>query len=168
MAITHLKGAYYDSDIQSIWTLNDVGTYEELSLGGGVTIYTGDGSLEGNRIVDLNGHDLSFSQTVSGKTNELALAGNGNNISMSVTVADGFSRVTASFIDIDLVSRDTTNHHGGELIIDAFEALTGATYTDYDTVPTGIKYDADYSATFVDRSLVDKAYVDAAIAAALP
>src|SRR5438045_1525403 len=58
MAITHLKGAYYDSDTQSIWTLDASGTYVQLSIGGGVTIYTGDGSLSGNRTVDLNGHQL--------------------------------------------------------------------------------------------------------------
>lgn len=36
----------------------------------------------------------------------------------------------------------------------------GATFTDARVSPKGIEYAADYSATYVNRSLVDKAYVD--------
>lgn len=64
-------------------------------------------------------------------------------------------------------SQDVTNSKGGTLTIDGFDEANGAVYKDHDVSPTGIKYYADYSATFTDRSLVDKAYVDAAIAAAL-
>ena len=38
---------------------------------------------------------------------------------------------------------------------------SGATFTDLSAVKEGIKYNADYSTTYVDRSLVDKGYVDA-------
>lgn len=46
-----------------------------------------------------------------------------------------------------------------------FELLSSQTiFTDSNPVsPEGIKYAADYSATFVDRSLVDKGYVDNAV-----
>lgn len=53
--------------------------------------------------------------------------------------------------------RDTTI----EFSIDEIGGNTGSFFIDDNrSVPEGIIYDGDYSATFVDRSLVDKGYVD--------
>lgn len=54
-----LKGVYYDDESGALWFLNNSGSYEEISVGG-TTIYTGDGSLEGDRVLNLNGHELQF------------------------------------------------------------------------------------------------------------
>lgn len=62
MARLYLKGAYLDTDDNTLHSLNDAGEYELLPIGGGggVTIYTGDGSLAGNRVVSLNDKTLNF------------------------------------------------------------------------------------------------------------
>lgn len=59
---------------------------------------------------------------------------------------------------------------GGDMILEAtqygkltFDGTDGNVFTDNRVTKKGIEYDADYSGTFTDRSLVDKAYVDAAI-----
>jgi hypothetical protein len=70
------------------------------------------------------------------------------------------SNQVVSMQSVDIFS---SPNHGGRLTIDAFNAKTGATYTDFDATPTGIKYAANYDATFTARSLVDKSYVDAAV-----
>lgn len=63
--------------------------------------------------------------------------------------------------NIFMRSHDTFNGKGGDFIIDGFDAQDGATYVDYDVAnPTGIKYLADYSATYTNRSLVDKAFIE--------
>lgn len=63
--------------------------------------------------------------------------------------------------NIFMRSHDAINGKGGDFIIDGFDAQDGATYVDYDVAnPTGIKYLADYSATYTNRSLVDKAFIE--------
>ena len=60
MSQLYLKGVYYDTESEGFWFLNNSGTYEEITSGGGNTIYTGDGSLSGDRTVDLNEHSFQI------------------------------------------------------------------------------------------------------------
>ncbi|MDB4301941.1 hypothetical protein N9924_00090 [bacterium] len=48
-----------------------------------------------------------------------------------------------------------TTSNGGKFVLSA----AGNVFTDHNTVKEGLKYNADYSASFTDRSLVDKAFV---------
>lgn len=62
MSQLYLKGVYYNAgDDGGLWFKDDTGSYEEVTTGGGVTIYTGDGQLSGDRLVELNGHLLYLS-----------------------------------------------------------------------------------------------------------
>jgi hypothetical protein len=54
-----LKGVYYDEESAGLWFLNNSGSYEEISVGGD-TIYTGDGSLSGDRTIEIGEHDVKF------------------------------------------------------------------------------------------------------------
>jgi len=60
-----LKGVYYDDDSGGLWFLNNSGSYEEISVGG-TTIYTGDGSLSGDREIDFDGHELAYELGAAG------------------------------------------------------------------------------------------------------
>jgi hypothetical protein len=55
------------------------------------------------------------------------------------------------------LSTGAASNKGGQLLLDATN-----TFTDYNTVKSGLEYAADYSANYTTRSLVDKDYVDTA------
>lgn len=117
-------------------------------------------------------------------TSNVATAGNGlTKTGQQITLGGTLTQTT--IIDMDsngLVLQNSdivvTADNGGdrliitdqtsELSIDdmSFQMnnVTGAVFTDSRTVKSGIHYAADYSSNFVDRSLVDKAYVDNAVA----
>lgn len=61
----------------------------------------------------------------------------------------------------ELESFNVTNH-GGRFMIDGFNLLNGAVYTDFDVSPTGIKY-AGHNYVTSALSLTTKEYVDGAI-----
>jgi hypothetical protein len=52
-------------------------------------------------------------------------------------------------------------HFEGGSLVFSRDLLGGNTFTDFNEEKQGLKYADDYSADFVDRSLVDKGYVDA-------
>jgi len=59
MARINLKGLYFDDGDNTLHALDEAGNYFTLSIGGGgVTIYTGDGSLTEDRTVESADHVL--------------------------------------------------------------------------------------------------------------
>jgi len=70
MSQLYLKGVYYDTESEGFWFLNNSGTYEEISISGGTTIYTGDGSLSGPREIDLDGNTLEILHDFGGSIGE--------------------------------------------------------------------------------------------------
>lgn len=73
------------------------------------------------------------------------------------------NRLSGLHISVNLVQLQSFNgvdNEGGRFSINGAIGGGGALYEDYGAVPTGIQYNADYSATYTNRSLVDKEYVD--------
>lgn len=119
----------------------------------------------GYYFTDTAGGGISFTDNGQGSMNFLS---DGGSIFMQDDAGAG-----SGFIQIE-----AAGDAGGRMIIGAVEGVprTSAMTLDIGTAigadgfttqfidttptPTGIEYAADYSATFVDRSLVDKAYVD--------
>jgi hypothetical protein len=58
--------------------------------------------------------------------------------------------------EININSDYVTNQYGGRLNLNAI----GNVFTDHNSIKKGLEYNADYSATYTNRSLVDKQYVD--------
>lgn len=94
-----------------------------------------------------------------------------NKTGIEVSSVDNWVKITNRGDNAEIVVKDTNasvslNSQDASIL----EISTaGATYSDSST-PTkgGIKYAADYSATYSIRSLVDKGYVDSAVAAVAP
>jgi hypothetical protein len=134
---------------------NDAGNDAKLQIG--------ENSAERFGEIELNSE--TFNQTVAVQDAE------NNGIGVIV-------RVNPNEFDIDSredISNSATRRNRlyfspDETILEHFEGgrldlssnvIGGNTFTDFNEEKQGLKYDADYSADFVDRSLVDKAYVDA-------
>lgn len=150
------------SDENSIWMLvATTPTWVEISghsaVDGLPTLYNSDSTLTGTRIVDLNGYDLTFESEVSG-ADLLLWAANGDSASYSQR-----SRILLSHDRIELSDAQAT---GGVESTEQSLVITpsGIVWTDALNIQ-GVLYAADYSANYVNRSLVDKEYVDAQIAA---
>ena len=157
---------------EQIWTLPGVdGAANEVlyTNGAGVlgwktatnnNIYNTNGTLTGDRIVTSNGNSLEFT---------------GTNNSYSFAASDGASNNTVFNIgddEVEIASSDgasgssmvynpglfqlSTTSAGGSL------GLTlGANMMISDSLNSrGVEYDADYSANYTNRTLVDKEYVD--------
>lgn len=71
----------------------------------------------------------------------------------------GYFRTTASGAEFSFPSSIVPTN----ITTFVIDGTTGSVYTDNSTTNEGIRYGADYSASFVARSLVDKGYVDAAV-----
>jgi len=127
MAQLYLKGVYFDTESEGLWYIDNAGSYQEITVGG-TTIYTGDGSLSGDRTVDLNGHLLAFQDLASNPNGQLQLNATntwiGNVISPSLTYslelltsgliflgADGGNN---SSIQINDASKTITSSLGGD------------------------------------------------------
>jgi len=69
------SGAYDEINNKIVLTLNDASTVEidTSAIGGGDSIYTADGTLTGNRTVDLDGNDLEISDSANSNTAILKL-----------------------------------------------------------------------------------------------
>ena len=127
-------------------------------------LYTNDGSLTGDRIVTSNGHSLLFTGN-SGNSVSVETSDANNNSSyvdiypdsVETGITDGTNTSTISMDSSGLILDFSNGSNASGL------SLTGGLTIFDDINNEGIKYAADYSANFTDRSLVDKAYVDNAI-----
>jgi hypothetical protein len=93
-----------------------------------------------------NGLSIANNNVVLGGTLNQSTYINGNN---NILKYAGISAFNISAVTIQL------NTQKNSLIFD-----TGTTFSDISVNPIGIQYAADYSATYTNRSLVDKAYVN--------
>jgi hypothetical protein len=106
-------------------------------------------------VVELGG-TLTKNTTVEMAGNDFVLADSSGSGNIDLAVNDGSISLggnTASLTVSDSGSIDMTFD----------SSLSPSVITDESGTPTGLQYAADYSASFVDRSLVDKQYVDDAI-----
>ena len=136
------------------------GVWSDLGAGGSFTLTNGNGTTASGTAVNLGGTSTANINFQIGSGFQYDIATNpANTAAGSLNVYDGGAtnrRVTLN----GKVSSESF----------VFSLGTSATYGDgakfYDarTTKTGIEYSADYSAGFTTRSLVDKAYADAAAA----
>jgi len=98
----------------------------------------------------LIGSDVKLGGSLTGDT---TILGNGNNLNFN-----GVGIINLSATTINNIS------NGYEFSLGSVDAI----FTDNSGNGEGIKYGADYTATFVSRSLVDKAYVDAVATGIFP
>jgi hypothetical protein len=136
--------------------------------GSTTNIYNADGTLTGNRTVDLSNNNLIFNST--GTTNSITTNFSGTNEQSFFQ----FNLAGLNFQAIDLVSEieSEIEQQPGSIVlktrdIDTNESSRISVGNVGDIIidsnlPTfeGAKYSADYSANFTNRSLVDKEYVD--------
>ena len=123
-------------------------------------IYTSDGSLTDDRTITSHGYGLIFTGD-SGNTIELSSRDNTDNsfvhvypdeMELSSSTGSQYGDIILNGMGLSLVYNNGTNSSGIYINDDM---------TVYDDINNrGIRYNADYSSNFVDRSLVDKAYVD--------
>lgn len=116
--------------------------------GGGVTIYKGDGVVTAgeNRVVGVP-------DTTSLKILATSTPSDPNSIASLLALTSG---------DVSFLSMGATDS-GGNAVAVQTGVVSGSALLqiqDNRASPTGMIYTADYSAGFVDRSLVDKAYAD--------
>lgn len=137
--------------------------------------------------------DLTLSTTTSGNL-IASSAGNvdidGNDITLDATAGISLDSAAASNVTVDSANLTLSTTTSGDVIANSAEGLLltagdqfnltisstvpsgtspangDAIITDSRATPRGLQYDSDYAASFTDRSLIDKAYVDDAITAA--
>ena len=127
------------------------------------------GLIKDGRNVKLGG-GLTEDTTISGLTNSLTINVNEVNLQSEnggITLTDsngGDINIESDAGSILLKGNDGAS--ATQVQINVSE--TGIVVTDNRATPTGIEYNADYSLTYTDRSLVDKAYVDAVASGLVP
>ena len=143
--------------------LDDVEEITDIALTGGTNGLTVDG-----RNVKLGG-GLTENTVISGLTNSLNINVGG----ITLQSEDGISLIDSNGDDIIIESdggsvsiKGNDGASATQVQIDVSE--NGIEVTDNRANPRGIQYDADYSLTYTDRSLVDKAYVDAIASGLVP
>ncbi len=106
-------------------------------------IYTADGTLSSERILDGNGnlYGLNFSEL------------------SEFNVSDTNSINLESLTDANFIAPDFNIGSNSTMTLDISNG-NSATFNDHRATPRGVEYGADYSANYTARSLVDKAYVD--------
>lgn len=167
---------------------NDVEVSGNLSAGTGGVIYSGGtdlynifGSPSGNylsllitgtTIVNVDDADLFFTGNTGTSITSYVIGGGGGNQTHLTTVADGVAAIGSlhtTNIDYFYVVADQTNGASLEYntgsTVNLFQ-VTKSSIRASSLVPTfnGITYDIDYSSNYTNRSLVDKQYVDLAVA----
>lgn len=164
-------GDYIYVKTASGWLKSNLGVDGSVTADNGLSISatTGDVELGGGLTKPTtilgNGQFLQLGNPVS----KLSMIAFTNFCSMTAGVNTGVTDTTATLTlntaEAGLISgKDSKVRLGTStggtslniLLIDGDET----TFTDNATTPKGIQYDADYSTTFVNRSLVDKEYVD--------
>jgi hypothetical protein len=160
---TNDSASAFTADLTSLIT-NGNGTTANgtsVDLGGNLTSDVFIDGLSGSSSMHLGsyGPDKQLSTFSVGANNGITLFNYENNI---ITSSLGLTDSGAA-IASDVIS-GTTTVVGGNLQLIAGSG-SGNTATVTTPGPGALKYAADYSANFTDRSLVDKAYVDGEIAA---
>lgn len=167
-AISNLTGSTGSTNVTASNGLTKSG--DDIKLGG---------ALDQNTVVDGNGNrNISFQNNydfvVDHSYGSFKMLGDGGYELQSKPGSNG----------VRLIGDDTINDRG-EVNVNADIATIGvregglntykhrlefdgtnAKFTDSRTIKTGIEYDADYSESFTDRSLVDKQYVDLLVSGA--
>ena len=142
-----------------------------INLGGTVSLKTAPSGTGGLLCInDISGEiqqtSLAAFGGITGATNGLTDCGN-QEIGLGGILC---SNTTISGANFNLSLGDTASKLGEFNVCAANTKIgtgtfnvcsSGMTFTDLSATQQGIKYNADYSTTYVDRSLVDKGYVDA-------
>ena len=152
------------------FTINLLDSKEYLFSGdftnSGMTTFTGIASginglsMVGSRQLKLGG-TLCQDTIITSNTYNFTLSTK----ALSLSAVNGITIFDTSGIGIDINSNGNSvdirgNTSGGVEKTKLLVSSTQTTFTDSRTIPTGIQYNADYSTTYTNRSLVDKAYVD--------
>ena len=153
-------------DTDGIVKVRDVST---ISGGTGNNIYNSDGVLTSNRILELDGKQLVFSGLNSrfglfevetewgGEFNRVIVNPDlGVNLEWESVGTGNENLLNVRPNGILLNSIDGITNDNTTLLVERNAITTGSQFTGF----TGIEYNDDYSTNFVDRSLVDKEYVD--------
>lgn len=124
--------------------------------GDGDGVYDGSGDIPDGTLATLASHGTFAFQY---STDNPAIQISSDALFTKIWGGDGLANFEASSGRLRLVT--------DEYIFNVEDA-SGAVFTDSSIAPGGIRYFADYSLGFSDRSLVDKGYVDSAILAGIP
>ena len=164
-------GEYIYVKTSSGWLKSNLGVDGSVTADNGLSISSTTGDVE-------LGGTLTKPTTILGNSQFLQLGSPVSKLSMigftnfcSFTSGDSAAKTTATLTlntgQAGLISgRNSKVEIGtsdGSLINVLKIEGDETTFIDNSTTPKGIQYDADYSSTFVNRSLVDKEYVDGEI-----
>lgn len=141
---------YYDS---TAWVWLGDGNFIPLAGTQTDAPVTGSIELQDGTVLNIFAGDLA----TDGQTRYFGFTDDGgismsNKSDNSGVHSDFLLTSTSADINVNNVDTDETVHM-------TFQ-IDGTVFEDNTATPKGIQYGADYSATYVDRSLVDKAYVD--------
>jgi hypothetical protein len=135
--------------------LENIEEVTDIAITGSTNGLTTDG-----RNIKLGG-ELDENTVISGTTNSLSIDVNGINLT-----DNGGSDVNIESDGGSVIIKGNDGTSVTQTQIDVSEI--GIVITDNRTTSTGVEYAGDYSADFVARSLVDKAYVDAVASGLVP
>ena len=173
-------GIEYSADYSADFTVRslvDKEYVDTMIASSSGNIYTMDGTLSEDRTVDLNGNYLNFMNSnllvEIGEDEWIQQMNQGDyytsinqdggtivyNASNSSSSALGSLNIRTDYVELSSRS-DGSNTSG--LRLDSDDILLTGTLPSFE----GATYAADYSANYIDRSLVDKEYVDNAIVSA--
>jgi len=107
------------------------------------------GTLTGNTTIDGGAFNLTF-------TNITAFTSVAASIALATPGSLGYLQILDGLINL-------TAQNGAQSSVLSVKADASPNFTDNRTTKIGLTYDDDYSATYTTRSLVDKAYADAAV-----
>ncbi len=156
------KGLEYSADYSADYTdrsLVDKGYVDNAVASGLSNIYTADGTLTGNRMLDGNNHSLRFENldffdaVTPDPFNQYGLSISNSRTLLGYGGPNGISRIESTSGDIRMF-REKGSDEASLSMSD-----TQMLFTD-SINHRGVVYADDYSANYTDRSLVDKAYVD--------
>lgn len=139
-------------------TLSRSGDTLSISSAGGNSIYTGSGDIPTGTVATLEEEgDFSINWFYSDAqpyafkldetTKDINLYSDGGNIEFNAENGAFFTLSSSGVIGLSNTGFDFSMSPTDAVFVDSYHG-------------EGMKYDVDYSSTFVDRSLVDKAYVD--------
>ena len=183
------NGVYSGTDKILVWD-SGLNSYTLLSLsdimsGGDTNIYNTNGTLTGDRTVNLSTHDLVFSYLPGGgqfsilsiKPTDITgtfIGGSAVNSYFTINDTDDFkagavSDTKQSYIQIrenslQLFSRQTVTQSADLTFVPASGKAVFTSTLGLGTYGAGIEYGDQYHSTYTNRSLVDKEYVDLLIA----
>ena len=167
LELTRNDGVVLTTDLSSLGGSITTGDGLNISTGGDIQL---GGSVDDGDVVltfDTSSFILLDAETIGFFGNqssaficdvrEVSLSGNYNGSNSSVSINEGVILTSDSYVNITTPS--------STIEVDDFIVNIGniSRITDSSSTPKGIQYNADYSSTFVNRSLVDKEYVDTAI-----